>query len=539
MIIETTFGGKVLVSTTDSKGLWRMTFPNTPAGGPYDIYFKPASLSKGPLAHPQIILHNVMFGDVFLCAGQSNMKFALRMVIDANTEIQRAATYSGRIRYLDINEGAASSPKMDFVSERSAWAIAGIDGFRDASAVCWLTGRTIADALAEERIHIGLISAALRSTRLISWAENGTCAHCAARTGMPSNAHGALWNGMIAPLTVGPMSLRGILWYQGEGDRGQASYYACAFPALIQQWRASFKAMQLFFGFIEVAPCGGGGEFRQAQRVAMSLLNVGVGSAADAGDAERGPIDCIHPRNKQTPAARLAAAVLAIVYGQAIAWQQPTAESAQVTATNATTTVEVRFSSASLAGGGLELDAALACPPSFSKKCAWPEIVGSSGAVKRASLSVTHNGTRLLFTAVAAAGTPVDDVPIAVRYAFGDWPIVGVFSTHRITTRYEIVRLPVVGFSIDLHKVALRDSVVTGRESQLALHSQAHQRSSNGLVSNPARPRLVGSLVSARGHGAVHESLSAKTEIPFNLVAAAVLFLAPAYYIIHRLLLRP
>ena len=33
------------------------------------------------------------------------------------------------------------------------------------------------------------------------------------------------------------MSLKGITWYQGESNVGQASFYACAFPSMIARWR--------------------------------------------------------------------------------------------------------------------------------------------------------------------------------------------------------------------------------------------------------------------------------------------------------------
>ena len=54
---------------------------------------------------------------------------------------------------------------------------------------------------------------------------------------------GAVFNGLIHPLTVGPLALRAVLWYQGEsntGGREDAALVRCALPALILDWRARF-----------------------------------------------------------------------------------------------------------------------------------------------------------------------------------------------------------------------------------------------------------------------------------------------------------
>jgi hypothetical protein len=62
---------------------------------------------------------------------------------------------------------------------------------------------------------------------------------------------------MIAPLTVGPLALKGVVWLQGESNvdlsMGGPAYYACALPALISSWRAAFAAPDLFFGIMQLA----------------------------------------------------------------------------------------------------------------------------------------------------------------------------------------------------------------------------------------------------------------------------------------------
>jgi hypothetical protein len=49
---------------------------------------------------------------------------------------------------------------------------------------------------------------------------------------------------MVAPYTVGPMTLRGATWYQGESNVGQSSFYSCGFPAMIK--RCAYSIIQLY-----------------------------------------------------------------------------------------------------------------------------------------------------------------------------------------------------------------------------------------------------------------------------------------------------
>ncbi|MCA9285886.1 MAG: hypothetical protein KDA22_11755, partial [Phycisphaerales bacterium] len=66
------------------------------------------------------------------------------------------------------------------------------------------------------------------------------------------NAPTVLYNGMIAPLV--PMRLGGVVWYQGESNRGEPEVYAQLFPQMIRDWRAAFDNPKLPFLFVQIAP---------------------------------------------------------------------------------------------------------------------------------------------------------------------------------------------------------------------------------------------------------------------------------------------
>jgi len=58
--------------------------------GPYDIHVS-QPLPNGTLV--TITLHDVLFGDVWICSGQSNMQFTVNMIFNASVEIANADKY--------------------------------------------------------------------------------------------------------------------------------------------------------------------------------------------------------------------------------------------------------------------------------------------------------------------------------------------------------------------------------------------------------------------------------------------------------------
>lgn len=132
---------------------------------------------------------------------------------------------------------------------------------------------------------------------------------------MGPNSPTALYNGMIAPLA--PMSLRGVIWYQGESNRERAWQYRTLFPALIEDWRAAFENPEMPFYFVQIAPFdyandrGEAAELREAQLLAMRTPHTGMVVTMDIGDTKD-----IHPRNKREVGRRLALWALVRTYGK-------------------------------------------------------------------------------------------------------------------------------------------------------------------------------------------------------------------------------
>lgn len=143
---------------------------------------------------------------------------------------------------------------------------------------------------------------------------------------------GTIYNAMIAPLTS--YSLRGVAWYQGESNTGEASRYRDLLTRFMGDWRKQFDAPRLPFLIVQLANYGpaptapvesGWAELREAQRLAVNAdPHAALAVTIDIGDRYD-----IHPANKQELGRRLARAARHLVYGESLAASGPVAASAR------------------------------------------------------------------------------------------------------------------------------------------------------------------------------------------------------------------
>lgn len=145
---------------------------------------------------------------------------------------------------------------------------------------------------------------------------------------MPS----VLYNGMIAPLA--PLAINGAIWYQGEANASRAFQYRTLLPAMITDWRKTFRQGDFPFyvvslpAFMQHRDTPGDdwwAEMREAQALATRAVpNSGLAVTIDTGDAND-----IHPKDKKEAGERLALCALAKHYGKKIAYAGPTFESVE------------------------------------------------------------------------------------------------------------------------------------------------------------------------------------------------------------------
>ena len=135
---------------------------------------------------------------------------------------------------------------------------------------------------------------------------------------MPSR----LYNGMIHGLE--PYTLKGFLWFQGDGNFGNTQEYGELFKTRITAWRSHFKDDALPFYYVEMQNYRKPQEaplepnpmslIREAQPAALTLPNTDVAASLDQGIDQ--PNYEAHFPNKKPLGERLAGLALNNLYGQ-------------------------------------------------------------------------------------------------------------------------------------------------------------------------------------------------------------------------------
>lgn len=149
---------------------------------------------------------------------------------------------------------------------------------------------------------------------------------------MPEKIPGSLFHHMVEPLA--PYTLRGILWYQGESDDelpGAQKLYGPMLEALIRDWRRIWAEPELPFLVMQLANfrkwlCFENRDFaaiRRGQEWAVEHTpHTWLCANTDAGEEWD-----IHPKDKRTPAHRLALLARGHIYGEKIICDAPKAVS--------------------------------------------------------------------------------------------------------------------------------------------------------------------------------------------------------------------
>ncbi|MGD9110376.1 MAG: sialate O-acetylesterase, partial [Phycisphaerales bacterium] len=129
---------------------------------------------------------------------------------------------------------------------------------------------------------------------------------------------GGLYNAMIAPLLN--YKIKGVIWYQGESNAGNAVEYQKLFPAVISDWRGKWNQGDFPFLYVQLANFmkakdlpseSGWAELREAQLKTLSVPNTAMAVIIDIGEWND-----IHPTNKEDVGKRLALAARKIAYGE-------------------------------------------------------------------------------------------------------------------------------------------------------------------------------------------------------------------------------
>lgn len=331
--VTVTLDRRSVSATTGSDGKWKVELNLDDAGsGPFKLDVAGTN--------SRIVISDVVIGEVWVASGQSNMELMLKDSAGSEREIARSENPLLR-QFLVRN--VASQESLDDCGGK--WVVAGPDTSGKFSAVGYYFVKRLQNTLT---VPVGLIHASWGATPAEAWASSDSLdkvpelkiareqlwqrerpqGHVREpRGGVPvfssqilpaQKTAGYLFNGMINPII--PYAIRGVIWYQGEGNVDRAFQYRTTFSLLIKDWRERWARGELSFYFCQLANFGmkdtdpaesTWAELREAQDMALTLPRTGQAVLIDTGEAEN-----IHPRNKRDAGERLALIALAKDYGK-------------------------------------------------------------------------------------------------------------------------------------------------------------------------------------------------------------------------------
>jgi sialate O-acetylesterase len=143
--------------------IWSVTLDPQYQEGPFQVKVT-QPLPNGTLE--TITLDDVLFGDVWICSGQSNMQFSVYGIFNASIEIENANKYP-KIRLFTAADVPAFTPQEELITIWQKWSVASNTTVGGMSAVCWIYGRMIQEGLGGR--PIGLIHTSWGGTDIEYW----------------------------------------------------------------------------------------------------------------------------------------------------------------------------------------------------------------------------------------------------------------------------------------------------------------------------------------------------------------------------------
>ncbi|MBC8375914.1 MAG: sialate O-acetylesterase [FCB group bacterium] len=439
-------------------GEWSTSLTPIPYGGPYQMTIS---------AENEVVLKDILLGEVWLCSGQSNMDFTVSKAKDSEMEI--AAADFPNIRLFSVKKAMTyDGPNSDC---NGSWTVCSPESIKKFSAVAYYFGREIHEEL---DVPVGLIQASWGGTRVEAWTSRQALeSHEAGESAIqkyehelatfdpqqaardyderleawekkklrkpnvkkpkkkPSpaknrNAPTGLFNAMINP-TI-PFAIQGVIWYQGEANsktEQDAYQYRTLLSSMIQNWRQSWDQGDFPFYFVQLPAFASEKVYWPIIRESMSVVNstiknTGMAVTVDLDETK------LHPKNKQDVGYRLALLALGDTYQRDIAFLGPEVKTVRLKGSE----VLIRFKSF---GDGLSTTQA---------ELSGFELAGADGQYHSAQANVISSGFFKREQNQVSVTSPTVSNPVYVRYAWANAPVASLKNS---------AGLPAPPFQLEVH----------------------------------------------------------------------------------------
>lgn len=287
-----------------------VTSLQTPAEkGPHSIVFICGNETKK--------ISDILLGDVWLCAGQSNMEFNYDWGINRN-DSNYSIVENSEIRFFEVEKNYDEIPVSDC---RGKWVKCDPVSASKFSTVGYFFGKNIQQ---NTQTPIGLIGAYWGGTNIQAWMPSAALPPVSERQqgtyiepyGWAPKGISTLFNAMIYPLHR--YSIKGCIWYQGEANVDwEWNSYGVLLTSLVKSWRHLFENPFYFYA-VQVAPWNGYKKLRaaalreQIENAGRSIPRYGSIAIQDLVPDTAN----IHPDRKREVGLRLSDLVLKEVYDQ-------------------------------------------------------------------------------------------------------------------------------------------------------------------------------------------------------------------------------
>ena len=310
--IKASWISEILKITASENGRWEIAIKTTLSKESQSIQLKSSESN--------INLENILFGEVWVCSGQSNMRMPLKGYTGQPTfegNLSVATSKNTNLRLFSITENGSPSP-LDSLSNYKKWEIAAPETSKDFSAVAYFYGKQLQAIL---DVPVGLIMTSWGGTRIQPWISKEAIAPFLEvnevkkdTTEKYKRIPSAIFNAMINPITS--YTIRGAIWYQGETNRNEPKIYQKLLPEMVKDWRKQWNIGDFPFYYVQIAPNkyvdkSKSQYLREAQLKALEVIpNSGMAVLSDIGSDVT-----IHPPRKKEVAERLLFLALNKTYG--------------------------------------------------------------------------------------------------------------------------------------------------------------------------------------------------------------------------------
>ncbi len=302
--ITPSWGDQTYTTKPNKMGEWQVKVATGDAGVGYSISFDDGEV---------VTIDNILLGEVWLCSGQSNMEMPMKgfksQPVQGGIDKIMQAQPTTPINYYKVKHNPTTTVQTE---SKGAWNTHTPEAVSEFSATAYYFASYIQKSLG---VPVGIIDCSWSGSKIEAWMSRDMLNQIKEYdyshldkgevVAKPHIDLCYLYNGMMAPLAN--YRFKGMLWYQGEGNRKNCGEYLQLFPTFIKELRNTlFDCEQFPVYYVEIAPyiytdahCV---EVREMMGKLMELVpNSGMVSVVDTGEKH-----IIHPCNKQVVGERLA-----------------------------------------------------------------------------------------------------------------------------------------------------------------------------------------------------------------------------------------